>query len=174
MGSVMGGRGSALPSVLRLHPAVLTIGTVCGIIIAGKEPMTKLDKLRKRIEQEPKNVRFKDLEYYLHLPYRIEVYPDGDGYTAAIPDLPGCLTFGDSLQEVLDLIGDAKAGWLELAIENRQPIPEPILPVGNYSGKFTVRLPRSLHRRLAERARMEGISLNQLVNVTLAEAVCKA
>jgi predicted HicB family RNase H-like nuclease len=36
-----------------------------------------------------------------------------------------------------------------------------------------VRLPRSLHRRLAERAGMEGISLNQFVNVTLAEAVCK-
>jgi antitoxin HicB len=116
----------------------------------------------------------KDLEYCLHLPYRIEVYPDGGGYTAAIPDLPGCLTFGDSLQEVLDLIGDAKAGWLELAIENGQPIPEPALPPGDYSGKFTVRLPRSLHRRLAERARMEGISLNQLVNVTLAEAVGKA
>ena len=116
----------------------------------------------------------KDLEYYLHLPYRIEIYPDGEGYTAAIPDLPGCLTFGDSLQEVLDLIGDAKAGWLELAIENGQPIPEPTLPVGDYSGKFTVRLPRSLHRRLVERAKTEGISLNQLVNVALTEAICKA
>ena len=116
----------------------------------------------------------KDLEHYLHLPHRIEIYSDGGGYTAAIPVLPGCLTFGDSLQEVLDLIGDAKAGWLELAIENRQPIPEPTLPVEDHSGKFTVRLPRSLHRRLAERAKTEGISLNQLVNVTLAEAVCKA
>ena len=116
----------------------------------------------------------KDLEHYLHLPHRIEIYSDGGGYTAAIPVLPGCLTFGDSLQEVLDLIGDAKAGWLELAIESRQSIPEPTLPAGDYSGKFTVRLPRSLHRRLAERAKTEGISLNQLVNVTLAEAVCKA
>jgi antitoxin HicB len=116
----------------------------------------------------------KDLEYYLQLPYRIEVYPDDGGYTAAIPDLSGCLTFGDTLQEALSLIQDAKAGWLELAIENNQPIPEPALPPADYSGKFTVRLPRSLHRRLAERARLEGISLNQLVNVTLAEAVGKA
>ena len=115
----------------------------------------------------------KDLETYLHLPYRIEVYPDGEGYTAAVPDLPGCLTFGDSLEEALSLIQDAKSGWLELAIENGQPIPEPAPPPGDYSGKFTVRLPRSLHRRLAERARMEGISLNQLVNVALVEAICK-
>jgi len=115
----------------------------------------------------------KDLEYYVRLPYRIEIYPDGGGYTAAIPDLPGCLTFGDSLQEVLELIEDAKAGWLELAIEDEQPIPEPTTPVQEYSGKFTVRLPHSLHRRLAERAKAEGVSLNQLANVALAQVVSK-
>jgi antitoxin HicB len=71
----------------------------------------------------------KDVEQCLNLPYRIEIYPDGEGYTAAIPDLPGCLSFSDSPQEVWDLIGDAKAGWQELAIENRQPIPEPALPL---------------------------------------------
>jgi antitoxin HicB len=115
----------------------------------------------------------KDLDYYLHLPYRIEIYPGGDGYTASIPDLPGCLTFGDSLQEVLELIEDAKALWLELAVEDGNPIPEPSLPDQDYSGKFTVRLPRSLHRRLAERARAEGVSLNQFANMALAQALCK-
>ncbi len=113
----------------------------------------------------------KDLAYYLQLPYRIEIYPDDGGYTAAIPDLPGCLTCGDSLEEVLALIQDAKEGWLELALEDGRPIPEPTTEEPAYGGRFTVRLPKSLHRRLAERAKAEGVSLNQLINVSLAQAV---
>jgi antitoxin HicB len=115
----------------------------------------------------------KDLEYYLSLSYRIEVYPDEGGYTAAVPDLPGCITCGESLEEVLELIEDAKAGWLELALEDGDPIPEPTFPEEKYSGRFTVRLPRSLHRQLAERAKNDGVSLNQFVNVTLAQAVAR-
>ena len=112
----------------------------------------------------------KDFEYYSHLPYRVEVYPDDGGYTAAIPDLPGCITCGESQQEVLELIEDAKAGWLELALEDGNPIPEPTSPVRRYSGKFSVRLPRSLHRQLVERAKSDGVSLNQFINVALAQA----
>ncbi len=115
----------------------------------------------------------KDLEYYLSLSYRMEIYPDEGGYTAAIPDLPGCITCGESLEEVLELIEDAKAGWLELALEDGDPIPEPPLPEREYSGRFTVRLPRRLHRQLAERAKNDGVSLNQFVNVTLAQAVVR-
>ena len=115
----------------------------------------------------------KGLEYYLGLAYRIEVYPDEGGYTAAVPDLPGCITCGKSLEEVLELIEDAKAGWLELALEDGDPIPEPTFPEEKYSGRFTVRLPRSLHRQLAERAKDDGVSLNQFVNVTLAQAVAR-
>lgn len=113
----------------------------------------------------------KDLEYYLSLPYRIEIYPDDGGYTAAIPDLPGCLTCGDSREEVLELIEDAKAGWLELALEDGHPIPEPAPAFEDYDGRFRVHSPRSLHRKLAEQARREGVSLNEFVNAVLAEAV---
>ena len=74
---------------------------------------------------------------------------------------------------MVELIEDAKAGWLELALEDGDPIPEPTFPEQEYSGRFTVRLPRSLHRQLAEQAKKNGVSLNQFVNVTLAQAVAR-
>lgn len=40
-----------------------------------------------------------------------------------------------------------------------------------YSGKFVARLPKSLHRELAQAAEREGVSLNALVNVALARYV---
>lgn len=116
----------------------------------------------------------KNLEYYMDLPYSVRIYrePDGSGYTAEIPDLPGCITCADTLDEVWTLIEDAKQGWLELALADGDPIPEPAsLLEEQPSGKFTVRVPRSLHRKLSEEARREGVSLNQFVNVALAETV---
>ncbi len=69
----------------------------------------------------------KDLEYYISLPYRVEIYPepDGNGYTAEIPDLPGCLTCADTLEEAWEMIEDAKHGWIEVALERGISIPEP-------------------------------------------------
>ena len=61
-------------------------------------------------------------------------------------------------------------GWIEVALEEGIPIPEPA-PNEDYSGKFVVRLPRSLHRQLAETAEREGVSLNQFINVALAQSV---
>ena len=60
----------------------------------------------------------RDLSYYSSLPYAVRVYrePDGSGFTAEIPDLPGCITGADTLDEVWALIDDAKRGWLELAL----------------------------------------------------------
>lgn len=114
----------------------------------------------------------RDHNHYMHLPYAVRVYrePDGSGYTAEIPDLPGCITCADTLDEVWALIEDAKQGWLELALADGDPIPEPVLEE-QPSGKFTVRVPRSLHRKLSEEARREGVSLNQFVTVALAETV---
>ena len=115
-----------------------------------------------------------DLEHYLTVPYAVRVYrePDGSGFTAEIPDLPGCITCADTLDEVWALIDDAKRGWLELALADGDPIPEPAPPLEDQpSGKFTVRVPRSLHRKLSEEAHREGVSLNQFVTVALAKTV---
>ena len=113
----------------------------------------------------------KTIDYYKALPYRVEVYPeeDGGGYTAAIPDLPGCMTCADTIDELWAMIEEAKALWLETALDDGDYIPEPpLMEVQEYSGKFVTRIPRSLHRQLAERAKSEGTSLNQLVLSLLA------
>jgi len=114
------------------------------------------------------------LDYYLRLPYRIEIYPDedGQGYTATIPDLPGCLTQGKTPEEALSSIEEAKHLWLEVAVQEGDHIPEPTQPqVEEYSGRFLARVPRSLHRHLAKRAEAEGGSLNQLVVSLLSAAI---
>ena len=69
----------------------------------------------------------KDLNYYLSLPYPIELIPDEDGYWfAQIPLLPGCMTQGASRNEVLEMLDEAKELWLETSLEEGIPIPEPI------------------------------------------------
>ncbi len=116
----------------------------------------------------------KDLNYYLNLPYSIEILRDQDednpGWVATVKELPGCLTQADSFEELGEMITDAIRSWIEVALENGIPIPEPRLEE-DYSGKFVVRLPKSLHRELVELSEKEGVSLNTLVINTLAKLV---
>ena len=68
----------------------------------------------------------KTLDYYLSLPYTIELTPDVDGYWfAEIPLLEGCMTNGESREDALAMMDDAKRAWLETALELGLPIPEP-------------------------------------------------
>lgn len=70
----------------------------------------------------------KPIEYYLSLPYTIEIIPDEDegGYVARIRELPGCLTQADTWEELLSMIEDAKRAWLESALKHDEDIPEPV------------------------------------------------
>lgn len=53
--------------------------------------------------------KVKDLDYYLSLPYSILLIPsEGGGWFAEVPELKGCMTFGDTQAEILELIEDAK------------------------------------------------------------------
>lgn len=68
----------------------------------------------------------KPLTHYLSLPYTIQLTPDEDGsWFAEIPLLEGCMTQGDDRAEALALIDEAKALWLETALAEGIPIPEP-------------------------------------------------
>jgi len=104
----------------------------------------------------------KTIEYYMALPYKMEIVADVDegGYVASFPDLPGCLTCGDTIEEVAANAEDARKEWLTAAIEDGVEIKEPS-EQSVYSGQFKLRLPKSLHRTLAEHAKSEGISMNQ-------------
>ncbi len=118
-------------------------------------------KNKKQIERE--------VEKYMKLPYTIKLIPEEDGtYFVEIEELPGCMSEGDTPEEALAMIKEAMEGWIESNLERGLPIPPPNI-MKKYSGKFLVRVPTSLHRKLAEAAKKEGVSLNQYVVSLLSE-----
>ena len=103
------------------------------------------------------------LQTALERQYRMTVIADPDGgYVVEFPDLPGCITQVESLDELARAASEAKAVWMESTLAQGLPIPDPTYPE-SLSGKFNVRLPKSLHRALVDRAEAEGVSLNQLI-----------
>ncbi len=92
---------------------------------------------------------------------------DGGGWFAVVPDLPGCMSDGDTGQQALENVLDAVESWKEEAREIGKPVPEP----GTSLGQWRQRVPRTLHITLKEMAEREGVSLNQLVTAILAESV---
>ena len=104
----------------------------------------------------------KTLDEYMAMPYRMEIIEDKDegGFVASYPDLPGCITCGETAESAAANALDAKRQWLEAAIDSGIEIYEPD-SLKDYSGQFKLRIPRSLHRTLAEHSRREGISMNQ-------------
>ena len=104
----------------------------------------------------------KTLNEYLALPYRMEIVEDRDegGYVVSFPELPGCITCGETVESAVANAEDAKREWITAAMEEGITIHEPD-DLENYSGQFKLRIPKSLHRSLTEHARREGISMNQ-------------
>jgi len=112
----------------------------------------------------------KPLSYYLGLEYPFKVVANQEGgYVIEFPDLPGCITQGDSVEEIGAVAEEARRLWITTEYEEGEEIPLPSHPE-EYSGKFNVRLPRSLHRRLVALAEREGVSLNQCVLALLSRA----
>ncbi len=112
------------------------------------------------------------VDEYLKLPYTLEITRDleSGGWVARVVELPGCITQAETFEQLDEMVQDAMRGWLEVALQDGLSIPEPRAKQA-YSGKFVVRVPKSLHHRLVEKAEAEGVSLNQYINVVLASAV---
>jgi len=106
----------------------------------------------------------KNLEYYMRLPYSmvVEFVTDetGDYFFSRVLELDGCMSHGDTREDALESLGEAMEGWIESKLEMGHPIPEPAV-TDKASGKFTLRLPKSLHYKLTKEAEKEGVSLNQ-------------
>ena len=97
---------------------------------------------------------------------------DGGGFYIEVPDLPGCVSIGESLDEALCKLSDAVESWEIAANAMSVAIPEPtMIPVDGPSGRFSVRVSRKLHRDLLRIAEEEGQSLNMVVGIFLAQAV---
>ncbi|MEX0749932.1 MAG: type II toxin-antitoxin system HicB family antitoxin [Dehalococcoidia bacterium] len=108
----------------------------------------------------------KPLKHYLKLQYPFHAIADPDGgFVVTFPDLPGCMTQVDAVDDIGPMAEDARRLWIESEYEAGEDIPSPTYPQP-YSGKFNARIPKTLHRKLVEEAEREGVSLNQYV-VTL-------
>ena len=79
----------------------------------------------------------------MNLSYRMEIIedPDEGGYVVSFPDLPGCLTCGETISSAITNAKDAKAAWIDAALENGNPILEPN-ELDKYSGQC--QLPRPM------------------------------
>jgi predicted HicB family RNase H-like nuclease len=95
---------------------------------------------------------------------------EGGGYLASAVELPGCVATGENEVEALHELRDAIRSWVTTAREFGDEVPPPASK-HPYSGKFVVRVPPSLHRSLALRAGVEGVSLNQLVSILLSGGI---
>ena len=107
---------------------------------------------------------------------RFEDYPitlspipedEGGGYMVTIPDLPGCLADGETVEVAIAEARDAFEAWTTAEREDAGTLPAP----KTYSGQFVQRIPKTLHMRLARRAESEGVSLNHLAATLLAEGL---
>jgi hypothetical protein len=112
-----------------------------------------------------------EVKDYLKLPYTRIVTEmndeSGHYFYGRILELDGCQSTGDTVEELYENLNEAMEGYIEVKLENNISIPLPER-TEDFSGKFNVRLPKTLHQRLAIEANNEGVSLNQLVLYKLA------
>lgn len=116
-------------------------------------------------------------------PYPFEAYAhivsplsaeDGGGFLITFPDLPGCMSDGETEAEAIVNGRDAFESWVSARADAGKSIPEPAYrpdATPSVSGRFVTRLPKSVHAKLAERAKAEGVSLNTLVLTFIAEGL---
>jgi antitoxin HicB len=106
-------------------------------------------------------------------PFEVTILPEdgaGGGFFITYPDLPGCMSDGKTLEDVLKNGQDAVWYWLKIAKSLKQEIPK---PGKSHSGQYVQRLPKSLHARLAAMAKAENISMNKLALSFIAAGIGK-
>lgn len=100
----------------------------------------------------------------------IEWAPEDEVYVAKVPELLGCATHGDTIEEAAKHVSDAIATWIEGAKEAEIEIPEPIAS-RKFSGRFVTRVDPEIHRQLVIRAKEKGKPLNSVVTEVLRESL---
>jgi len=72
------------------------------------------------------DAREREIAAIMRRPYRKLVFGDPDeGYCALVLEFPGCITAGDTEEEALANLREAMAGWLDVALDGADAIPEP-------------------------------------------------
>ena len=104
------------------------------------------------------------VEDYMKLNYTIMVQEMNDSsghyFFGKVLELDGCMSDGETMDELQVNIREAMECYIEAHIKFGDPVPVPVED-SDYSGKFNLRIPKSLHQRLTIEAKKEGVSLNQ-------------
>ena len=96
-------------------------------------------------------------------------HEEGGGFLVTVPDLPGCMADGKTIEAAIAEAHDAFKAWATAEQEDRGKLPPP----KTYSDQFMQHIPKSLHQRLATRAAAEGVSLNELAATYLAHGLAE-
>jgi predicted HicB family RNase H-like nuclease len=100
--------------------------------------------------------------------YRVTWSEEDKEYVGLCVEYPSLSWLAPTPQEALEGIRQVVADVVSDMEANEETVPEPIA-LRHYSGKFTVRIPPDLHRRLALEAAESGISLNRLASAKLSQ-----
>ncbi len=95
---------------------------------------------------------------------------DDEAFLATCPAFPTLSAFGDTPEEAVHEARLVLEGFVEIYQEDGLPLPEPE-NVAAYSGRLNLRMPKTLHYKLARLAETEGISLNTLIITRLSESL---
>jgi len=90
-------------------------------------------------------------------------------WRATVRELPDVAEFAETRDEAIDLALDSIETLKQAAKEEGREFPEPLEEEDEYSGRVTLRLPKSLHREIATQAQLEDVSLNSYIVATLAK-----
>jgi antitoxin HicB len=105
-------------------------------------------------------------------PYSTSIFwsDEDDCFVAVCPELPGLSGLGASREEAAAELSTVLELVMETFAEDGEPLP-PAAVKPAASGQFRLRIPRSLHAQLTNRAELEGVSLNTLAVTFLAQGV---
>lgn len=103
--------------------------------------------------------------------YQFTVRPlskeEGGGYLVEYPDIPGCMSDGETIEEAIASGREALRDCLDVFSESGRKVPKPEVS----AAQWRQRLPRTLYAKLTKQAEREGVSINSLVTAIIAEAI---
>ena len=120
------------------------------------------------------------IEEYMAMDYPFIVVPFREegfcGYRSFFINIPAIESIGKTPEEALLELNEVKKEWMTFAIEKGIEIPEPetnFHTTMKYSGRVTLRMPKTLHRQATERALLYGVSLNSYLNEAIQRGMGK-
>jgi len=103
--------------------------------------------------------------------YQFTVRPlskeEGGGYLVEYPDVPGCMSDGETIEEAIQNGREALRDCIDVFRESGRKIPKPSIE----AAQWRQRVPRTLYSKLRRQAENDGVSINSLVTAIIAEAI---